>query len=101
MDDLISRTAAIAEIEEYIEEYSEIDPETGFHSPKWCAMNEAKDVLLKLPAVEPKRGRWYEDGIEWTLSGYECSVCGGHKITKTPFCPWCGAQMDGGETDGE
>lgn len=52
MDDLISRTVAIAEIEEFIEEYSELDPETGYHSLKWCAMEEAKDALTMLPAVD-------------------------------------------------
>lgn len=52
MDDLISRAAAIAEIEEYIEEYSELEPETGYHNLKWCAMEEAKDVLSMLPAVD-------------------------------------------------
>jgi hypothetical protein len=52
MADLISRAAAIAEIEEYIEEYSELEPETGYHNLKWCAMEEAKDVLSKLPAVD-------------------------------------------------
>lgn len=51
-DDLISRSAAIAEIEDYIEEYSDVDPETGLHNPKWCAMVEAKDVLVKLPAAQ-------------------------------------------------
>ena len=52
MADLISRAAAIAEIEEYIEEYSELEPETGYHNLKWCAMVEAKDVLSMLPAVD-------------------------------------------------
>lgn len=52
MNDLISRAAAIAEIEEYIEEYSELEPETGYHNLKWCAMEEAKDVLSMLPAVD-------------------------------------------------
>lgn len=51
-NDLISRAAAIAEIEEYIDEYSELDIETGYHNLKWCAMEEAKDVLLTLPAVD-------------------------------------------------
>jgi hypothetical protein len=58
MNDLISRAAAIAEIEEYIEEYSELDPETGFHSLKWCAMEEAKEVLSKLLAVDAVPVEW-------------------------------------------
>lgn len=58
--DLISREAAIAEIEEYIEEYSELEPETGFHSLKWCAMEEAKDTLLMLPAVDAIPVEWLQ-----------------------------------------
>lgn len=57
-NDLISRAAAIAEIEEYIEEYSELEPETGFHSLKWCAMEEAKDTLLMLPAIPAIPVEW-------------------------------------------
>ena len=52
VSDLISRAAAIAEIKEYIEEYSELEPETGYHNLKWCAMEEAKDVLTMLPAID-------------------------------------------------
>lgn len=51
-NDLISRAAAIAEIEDYIEEYSELEPDTGYHNLKWCAMEEAKDVLTMLPTVD-------------------------------------------------
>ena len=57
-NDLISRAAAIAEIEEYIEEYSELEPETGYHNLKWCAMEEAKDVLSMLPSVDAVPVEW-------------------------------------------
>ena len=60
MADLISRAAAIAEIEEYIEEYSELEPETGYHNLKWCAMEEAKDVLSMLPAVDAVPVEWLQ-----------------------------------------
>ena len=95
MDDLISRAAAIAENEEYIEEYSELEPETGYHNLKWCAMEEAKDVLSMLPAVDAVpvvHGRWGENG--------DCSKCGfqpwyEHDIHTLLYCPNCGAKMDG------
>ena len=61
MADLISRAAAIAEIEEYIEEYSELEPETGYHNLKWCAMEEAKDVLSMLPTIDAIPVEWLED----------------------------------------
>ena len=56
--DLISRKAAISEIEEYIEEYSDLEPETGYHNLKWCAMEEAKDVLSMLPAADAVPVEW-------------------------------------------
>lgn len=54
--------------------------------------------------TEVRHGKWISDGkhtdhngIEWNMM--HCSVCG-HKdidseVTRTPFCPWCGARMDG------
>lgn len=91
MDDLISRAAAIAEIEEFIEEYSELDPETGYHNLKWCAMEEAKDVLTMLPAVDAVpvvHGEW-----KWSHGG-QCSECGFHNSNfDYNYCPNCGAKM--------
>lgn len=99
-DDLISRAAAIAEIDEYIEEYSELEPETGYHNLKWCAMSEAKDVLTMLPAVNAalvRHGHW----IDWK-DEHQCSECRETTIVdyyvwsveKFNFCPYCGANMD-------
>lgn len=59
----ISRVAAIAKIDEYIEEYSDLEPETGYHNLKWCAMEEAKDVLSMLPAVDAIPVEWLEAQI--------------------------------------
>lgn len=70
MNDLISRAAAIAEIKDYIEEYSELEPETGYHNLKWCAMKEAEDVLSTLPAIDAvpvvrcKDCKWYGSKTE-------------------------------------
>lgn len=102
-DDLISRAAAIAEIDEYLEEYSELEPETGYHNLKWCAMFEAKEVLKMLPAVDAVpvvHARWIEHKDE-----HQCSEC--HEFTIVDFyvwknmpfdyCPNCGAKMDGNE----
>lgn len=72
-DDLISRSAAIAEIEDYIEEYSGVDMETGLHNPKWCAMVEAKDVLVKLPAAQTCG--WISVKDKMPQSGEHVLVC--------------------------
>ena len=61
--------------------------------------------LAKLPsvdAVEVVHGRWIEkvDMIASYLAEceetfYECSVCNSPNYGETPYCPNCGAKMDG------
>lgn len=109
MDDLISRAAAIAEIEEYIEEYSDLD-ENGYHNLKWCAMEEARDVLSMLPAVDAVpvvHARWitYPECLGYDGAYHDehivCSAC--HSVwniidndtERFDHCPACGANMDG------
>ena len=107
MADLISREAAIAEIEEYIEKYSELEPETGYHNLKWCAMEEAKDVLSMLPAVDAVpvvHGRWVDENPDDSLDPrMRCSICTGIEspLLKWRYCPNCGALMDGERRDSE
>ena len=48
---LIDADAVLAEIMDFIDEYSEVDG-SGLHNPKWCAMEEAKDVILNAPTVD-------------------------------------------------
>lgn len=79
-----------------------------------CKWRETKNAIRKIAANIPaadvretKRGEWKRhhkkiDGVysEWCV----CSVCGQmatagacYYDNETPFCPWCGAKMDGGE----
>ena len=51
--DCISRSKALEIIEEYIDEYDDLD-QNGLHNLKWCAMCEAKIVLERLPSVQPE-----------------------------------------------
>lgn len=101
MDDTISRRAAIDALDEYIEEYSFDLDENGYHNPKWCAMQEAKMTIQRLPSAE-RMGRWEDysdDGY------YECSVCGEAwtfidgtpKDNNANYCPMCGARMEASE----
>ena len=53
MDDLISRQVAIEAIDDYLNEYSELDEE-GYHGEKWCAMAEAKMVIENLQSAQPE-----------------------------------------------
>lgn len=50
---MIDEKKLIEEIEEYIEEYSDVD-ENGYHNLKWCAMMEALEVIKQ----QPKIGEW-------------------------------------------
>ena len=117
MADLIDRNEALQRINEYIDEYSPTD-EDGYHSPKWCAMQEAKLVLESckpMDAIAVRRGYWkpvmMSEATGWDLSltgGYDevcelvCSVCGEAAymgedgcVLLTKFCPECGADLRG------
>lgn len=51
--------------------------------------------INKAPTIDPvKHGHWkYPLGMAWN---YVCSECGANGGVKgTPFCPSCGARMDG------
>lgn len=111
MDDLISRAAAIAEIDEYLHGLDSCISEPdlkldGYKNGLQVAIQELK----ALPAVDaaPVVHAWrheLKDGTE------ECTNCLGlcpHEENYNgdvifnfgcEYCPWCGARMDG-EADG-
>lgn len=90
MDDLISRAAAIKEIEPI----------------KYCG--DFISALIHLPAVDAVpvvHARWIPYK---TPSGREtiferCSACKQPTLVtrETPYCPWCGAKMDGEQEDSD
>jgi hypothetical protein len=45
-------------------------------------------------AVEVVHGRWITDIENDEVCGEMCSVCCSYKITRTNYCPNCGAKMD-------
>lgn len=49
---LIDADALMLKIREYTEEYGDMD-ENGWHSDKWCAMQEAKMAIADAPTVIP------------------------------------------------
>ena len=62
----------------------------------------AKDLIRKAPVADVApviHGEWIHKNGE-----IYCSVCGGEALMdevyyKSPYCPDCGAKMDGGNTD--
>lgn len=89
-DDLISRSALKAVINEYIDEYSDLDNQ-GYHCEKWCAMKEAEMAIDNAPTVERPQGKWQLHGMIYYCSecGHECGESGDN------FCGNCGADMRG------
>lgn len=78
MDDLISRTAAIEAI-----------------LSSWSAIK----AIEGLPAVDATlvvHGRWVNKNEEGVYGPTYCSVCDFElRIDDMPYCPMCGAKMDG------
>lgn len=59
------------------------------------AYQKAWDILMDAPtvdAVEVVHGRW-EEG--YVIHKYGCSCCGARQDVSSPYCPNCGAEMDG------
>lgn len=113
MDDLISRKALIEALEpEYMRKARMV--ENGEYHLDTLAegFTSAHNLIESAPAVEAepvKHGRWipleydgFADGNPvWDL--WECSECqeehSGDEETLTPYCPNCGAKMDGDNND--
>ena len=91
--DLISRQKAIDALLAWMN-----DPEDDRDS--------AFDVLMQLPPIQPKRGKWIDRGEhgdwEWQADGrgkhwheWECNTCHHYYAERSFFCPHCGADMRG------
>lgn len=106
MTDYISREAAIAYIREQSEEcqkaFEELGGESGIYAD---AYNDLADNFYSIPAadVAPVRhGRWethYRSGTT-VPKGVVSGCCDMWNERKTPYCPYCGATMDGGAENG-
>ena len=101
MTDYIDRQAAIDAIERLI--LPQTKGETAaeeINRIAWrCAINCAEEVIGHLPSaeVEPIRhGEWiWDEAYEM----FTCSECGKQMIRNDyPYCAFCGALMDKGET---
>lgn len=103
MGDLISREAAI--------DIMQAKGDAALGTPK-AVFYSAAHMLETLPAVEAepvRRGTWEmcratlkTDFATMTGTYPTCSLCGYAEFgvdKSTPYCPGCGARMDGGEKD--
>lgn len=102
MAEYIEREAAIAIIEEKQKELCPVGRYGrgyvyGSDREKYDAWDEIIDALENIPAADAVpvvRGRW----INGPSNPY-CSECFVECRDETPFCPNCGAKMDGGDGD--
>ncbi len=69
-------------------------------------MTVSKDLIEQIPTTdvqEVKHGKWLRTVPTSTWSYRRvCSLCGqtANMIrTRYTYCPWCGAKMDGGESE--
>ena len=99
-EDTISRRAAI----DFIDAGHLVNP----NEPRWSD-NEVVNFLKSRPSAQPerKKGKWIYGEDEYGIDGYHCDKCGffvpwdyAHTfinyIEDYNFCPYCGAEMDGG-----
>ena len=105
MDDLISRDTAIKILNGG---GSSIRTMLCGDNDIWINLMDATDGILRIPAAEPvRRGTWKmrrktlnTDFATLTGTYPTCNLCGHveYGVDKsTPYCPGCGAKMDGVE----
>ncbi len=67
------------------------------------ALHDAIRLIEQMPTIEAepvRHGRWIDSDPIGIYRSYECSECQGIVSRATPdYCPYCGAKMDGGESD--
>ena len=104
MSDLISRDAVLKVLNNGHSIRTKHDGARGV----WINLMDATDGILRIPAAEPVRhGTWEmrrstlkTDFATLTGTYPTCNLCGHveYGVDKsTPYCPGCGAKMDGDE----
>lgn len=61
--------------------------------------------MAEIPPADVRpvvRGEWLNEDSASNYLAFKCSVCGtGGRLYKFPFCSQCGADMRGGDADGD
>ena len=60
------------------------------------AENVILDTVPSADVAEVRHGKWTLTGWDRGIKVEECSLCSKRAYGATPFCPHCGARMDGG-----
>lgn len=108
MNDLISRDAVLKILHNSRSIRTKHDGARGV----WIDLLDVTDGILRIPIAEPVRhGKWEmrrktinTDFATLTGTYPTCNLCGHVEFgvdKSTPYCPGCGAKMDGGATGNE
>lgn len=66
---------------------------------------EVMQTIMDLPVADVRpvvRAAWQSwEQDKPPCKWYSCDYCGFHSLSKSNFCPNCGAKMDGGVNDGK
>ena len=93
MDDAISREQAIKAIEEEWDGCCSEYPATQI-------IYDTTEAIERIPAIQPKRGRWIKLDMHRGMADHKCTACKQECYVPTcmgepmyAFCPNCGADM--------
>lgn len=65
-----------------------------------AVLPDVADLIREAPAVSPESMRPRGQILVSWLGDCRCSLCGDDVDCTKPYCPSCGARLDGKETDG-
>lgn len=93
-NDLISRAAAIDNLTKCPMFYDQYRGKSLYYT----GVNAMLKCLPAVDAVPVVHAYWWYDDLDGI---WLCSHCNsGESVEQRKYCPYCGAQMDGGEDDG-
>lgn len=101
MTEYIKRTAVFEQFDNADADVCETDDFGGVDYG--FGMKNVKELINAIPAADVApvvRGVWVCVNKIDPISGYRCSKCRRRVgFDLTPYCPNCGAKMDGGDSD--
>ena len=76
-----------------IKKYINPDIEKFHNSDVKIVLENLKQNILKMPAIDRPQGEWIQNNLTGTFKIWDCSECGIHMETTWNFCPNCGCDM--------
>lgn len=64
----------------------------------WVRYKDVENMLKNAPTADVEEVK-HEEWIERGIYSFKCSACGEVEKYESPYCRWCGAKMDGKESN--